>query len=527
MSQRSLPAGLVLLLGMCALPTIGSDGHYMDHPYPKPPCPCVSEMPTPVVAIHLKAPAFGGTGTEIEYRIRVENGSPAPAHHVAVRNAIPGNARFVRADPPPTTNDPELVWQLGTLPPGGSREIWLVLASTGPGDVKNCARVQYEHGQCVCTKVDQPGAAGLQLRKEGPNQAALNDVLNYRLTVTNAGDAEAVGVVVTDAIPAGLEHESRRTTLTWDMGNIAPGQSRSVDYQVVAKQAGRLCNGAVATAAGGLRREVEHCVTVGEAKLALAMTGPARRYLNMPAEYRITVTNTGALPLANVLITNPVPTGMSYVAGRLGQLVGSEVRWSIASLNPGESQSVEVTLRAQQPGLIRNRAVASAGNVKADAEAATEFFGASALLLELVDTDDPVEVGGSTRYVILLRNQGSASVADVQIKAHIPVEIEVTQADGPSKHKTEGQILSFESMTLQPQAEARFVIHAKAIKAGDIRFKVDLTAKEPVQRPDSGGRKHYGVYGHSELILSRSGPLPIFPSRHRRRSPGPRIGESR
>src|SRR5262249_26383167 len=152
----------------------------------------------------------------------------------------------------------ELLWQLGTLPPGACREIVLVLVPTGPGDVKNCARVQFEHGQCVCTKIAQPGAPALQLHKQGPGQAALNNVLPYRLTVPNTGSGQAPGVVVTDALPAGLEHTSRKNTLTWDMGNLAPGQSRTAEYQVIAKQTGRLCNGAVATAMGGLRQEVEH-----------------------------------------------------------------------------------------------------------------------------------------------------------------------------------------------------------------------------------------------------------------------------
>src|SRR5205085_594663 len=62
-------------------------------------------------------------------------------------------ARFVRAVPEPSAREPELHWALGTLPPGVCREIVLVLAPTDANDVKNCARVQFEHGQCVTTRV--------------------------------------------------------------------------------------------------------------------------------------------------------------------------------------------------------------------------------------------------------------------------------------------------------------------------------------------------------------------------------------
>ena len=57
--------------------------------------------------------------------------------------------------------------------------------------------------------------------------------------------------------------------MSWILGTLAPGQSQTVEYQVIAKMAGRLCNKAVATAAGNFRQEQESCVTVGEAKLAI------------------------------------------------------------------------------------------------------------------------------------------------------------------------------------------------------------------------------------------------------------------
>lgn len=443
-----------------------------------------------MVAIHVQAPSCSGLGQEITYTIVVENCSMMPAHHVGVHNKLPANAKYVRATPEPVTLDPEMRWQLGTLPPGGRYEICLVLIPTGSGDINNCARVRFEHGQCVCTRIEQRvGELGLNVRKQGPAQAALNDALSYRITVANTGDSLVTGVVVTDSIPAGLEHETRRNTLTWDMGDLAPGQSRFVDYQLTAKQSGRWCNAAVATAAGGLRHEVEHCVVVGEPKLTMAKTGPARRYLNMPAEYRLTVTNSGTLPLTNVIVADPVPAGMSFVEAKGGQLVENEVRWNIGALEPGASRSVEVALRAQQPGVIRNRATASAGNAKAEAEATTEFFGASALLLELVDTTDPVEVGGTTTYVIIVKNQGTIAVDDVRLTAQVPAELEVTQVTGPAKYKAEGQTLTFDPIALQPQAEVRIVVHVKANKPGDVRFKIELTTKSltngPIQEEES------------------------------------------
>src|SRR6266404_2627120 len=146
-----------------------------------------ADPPAPVVVLRVRVPASAAAGQELEYRICVENCSPAAAHHVLVRNPLPAGAHFVRANPEPSVREPELLWRLGTLEAGAKREIVLVLAPTGSGDVKNCARVQFEHGECVTTKVARPS---LSMHKQGPTQAVLSDTLNYRLTLTNTGSAE-------------------------------------------------------------------------------------------------------------------------------------------------------------------------------------------------------------------------------------------------------------------------------------------------------------------------------------------------
>jgi uncharacterized repeat protein (TIGR01451 family) len=451
----------------------------VEPPSPEPP----SQDPAgPVLAIRVRVAAVVTAGQEIEYHIMVENRSTAAAHHVLVRDAMPANARMVRADPPPTSQNPELQWQLGTLDGGASREIVLVLAAAGPGDVRNCARVQFEHGQCVSTTVSRPA---LRLSKEGPTRAVLYDVLTYRLTVTNTGTAPAAGVFLSDTLAAGLEHSSGQSQLTWEIGALEPGASRTVDYQVVAKLAGRLCNRAAATANGGLREEALSCVQVAEAKLTLTKTGPTRRYLNMPAAYQITVSNPGTAPLANLVITDPLPPQMTFVsASSGGKLADKAVRWNVGALDPGASLTVDVVLRAQVQGRICNRASASADRgLTAHAEACTEFVGQSALLLEMVDTDDPIEVGAETSYVTVVRNQGSAPATNVRIEARVPDQLAVIRVTGPADHRKDGPLIAFQPLTLQPQTEARYVIHVKALRAGDLRFKVELKADQLTSGP--------------------------------------------
>jgi uncharacterized repeat protein (TIGR01451 family) len=422
-------------------------------------------------------------GQELEYRIGVENCSSAPAHHVLVRNPLPANARFVRADPPPQSTQPELAWQLGTLPSGAKREIVLVLSPSGTGEVNNCARVQFEHGECVTTKVLKPSVS---LQKSGPTEAVLNDSLAYKLTVTNTGSAAATDVLLTDTLPPGLEYDGgKRKSLTWEVGTLAPDQSQTVEYQVVAKAPGRLANKAVVTAAGGLREEVASSVTIGEPKLGLSKIGPKQRYLNTPATYQITVSNPGTAPLTGVAITDPVPAQTAFVsASQGGQFLDSHVQWLIGNLAPGESRTVEVVLRALSVGRICNRTTATAdrGLVK-QTEVCTDFVGMPALSLEVGDTVDPVEVGGTTSYNIAVRNPGTNPATKVQVVATVPEQMAVTHAAGAADHRQDGRKIVYDALTLPARGEARYRIDVKALKAGDVRFKVELTADQLTAGP--------------------------------------------
>jgi uncharacterized repeat protein (TIGR01451 family) len=438
--------------------------------------------PTPIVVLHVRVPAGIHAGQELEYRICVENRSAAAAHHVLVRNPLPANARFVRASPEPAVREPELLWRLGTLAGGARQEIVLVLSPTSGEEVKNCARVQFEHGECVTTKIARPS---LHMHKNGPTQAVLSETLHYQITLTNAGNAELSNLLVTDLLPAGLEHASGKERLSWIVGTLSPGQTQTVEYQVVAKKIGRLCNKVISTAAGGMREEMESCVTVGERKLGLTMTGPLRHYINVPARYRLTVSNPGTLPLTQVVINNSLPAETTLVgASDAGQVMKNQVQWLIGTLAPAESRTVEIQLRALMPGRICNRAMAIAEHgLTEQAEACTDFTGAPALTLSVKHTVDPVPVGGETSYCITVRNPGTKPVTRVQIVATAPEQMTVLGAGGASDNHKEGQKIIYAPLTLPPGGEASYRVDVKALRSGDVRFKVELTADQLTAGP--------------------------------------------
>ena len=462
---------------------------------PPGPSPCPADPPTPTVALRVRVPATAAAGQDLEYHLHVENRSQAAAHHVLVRDPLPANARFVRAVPEPAEKEPELRWRLGTLEPCAGREIVLVLAPTGTGDVQNCARVQFEHGECVRTRITgaaKPAAPpGLTLTKTGPAQALLYDVVPYRLTVTNAASTAAAGVTLTDTLPEGLEPSGTKAPLKWDLGTLEPGQTRTVEYQAIAKKAGRWTNRAVLTSAAGERREASTAVVVGAAGLELTKSGPARRYLNRPATYQVTVRNAGTMPATGVVVTDVLPEKAAFVsASEGGRREGGEVRWSLGTLAPGARRTVQVVLRAATAGEVVNRATATADrDLKAEAQAATLFEAATGVTVDVDEQEDPVAVGAETKYTITVVNQGAGPVTRLVVRATVPEQMDVQGATGPSAFRREGRQVVFEPITLQPRDEKVYEVSVKAVRAGDVRFTVDLTADQltagPVHREES------------------------------------------
>jgi hypothetical protein len=101
------------------------------------------------------------------------------------------------------------------------------------------------------------------------------------------------------------------------------------------------------------------------------------------------------------------------------------------------------------------------------------------VLLEVIDTDDPVQIGGRTTYVITATNQGSSPSTNVQITVAVEDAEEIVEASGPTPITVEGNTgRSAPLATLAPKAKATWQVTVKALKPGDVRFRASMTTAE-------------------------------------------------
>ena len=120
---------------------------------------------------------------------------------------------------------------------------------------------------------------------------------------------------------------------------------------------------------------------------------------------------------------------------------------------------------------------------KVDTTIITDVAGIAGLLSTLVDTNDPVPLGDNEIYVITANNTGSLDATKIGITCVLPDSMEFVESTGATKGNIDGNILTFESLpALAPNAEAKWKVVVKALKPGDVRFKVSVTS-EQLERP--------------------------------------------
>ena len=250
----------------------------------------------------------------------------------------------------------------------------------------------------------------------------------------------------------------------------------------------------------GLQEEASADVFVGEAKLAIIKTGPRTRAVKRPTPYLITVINTGTAPATNVKLIDDLGARIRACArtsnskhSANGEHGDAEVKWSLGTLQPGERRTVQLVIRANTAGDLKNRAIASADHGVTSGEAVspqTHFETANGVIIEIDKDHDPVEVGQETSYIVRVWNGGPEAVNNLGTKISVPTAMQVVGTpSGRTAVEQSGQTIRFAPLSnLSPGEEAEYKLRVKAVQAGVARLNVELTSgdlKTPLTSEDT------------------------------------------
>jgi uncharacterized repeat protein (TIGR01451 family) len=177
--------------------------------------------------------------------------------------------------------------------------------------------------------------------------------------------------------------------------------------------------------------------------------------------YTITITNTGTVPATNVVVSDPVPAGLTNaVPEDGGTLAGGTITWTGGPLNVNASVDVHFTA-VIAAGVANGTVITNRATISADAPAAPVTVTAaftvvaepllSATKIVLDGNGAPFEPGDTVRYEITLRNDGDGAATDVVVRD--PVDTDLTNVVLPGGGRLQGGDVVFDG-TSHPELVA-------------------------------------------------------------------------
>jgi uncharacterized repeat protein (TIGR01451 family) len=312
--------------------------------------------PSADLAVTKSGPAAAGAGTNATYTIGISNLGPSNAATVTLSDALPPNTTFVSlaqtagptfncTTPAPGANG-TVTCSIATLTATTSASFDLVvrIAPEATGSITNTATRTTATADpntandSASTTTTLGAVADLAVTKSGPAAAGAGTNATYTIGISNLGPSNAATVTLGDALPPNTTFVSLAQTAgpTFNCTTPAPGANGTVTCSIatltattsasfdlvvrIAPEAtGSITNTATRTTATAdpntANDSASTTTTLGAvADLAVTKNGPANAVAGDNLTYTITVSNAGPAAAANVVITDALPTGTTFVS---------------------------------------------------------------------------------------------------------------------------------------------------------------------------------------------------------------------
>ena len=390
-------------------------------------------------------------GDTLEYVMRFSNVRTTPLLTTALALTLPPGVTVLDAGGA-TVAGGTATWAIGTFDKNQTDERRLRVQVDDLGAAEKfvrIARAQITSGNVAARAVEATqvkAATPLVLTMTAtPDPVSMNDLITYTLTVANRGPVDAAGVVLSLPVPQGLYSTSgcRAVTddgtfpgacaaghdVTWNLGTLAKGATRSVQFVGLVTAAGlpdgTLVNASarVADVAGDVAHATTSTVVLAAPALAVALDDE-----KTPAgvDYVVRFGNTGTVARPSTSLVLALGPGETILDADGAAVDGATVTWALGTLDVGQAGEHRVrvqidSLGASDPHIRRAHAALTSGVQAARAAKVTQLDIGSPLGLTMVATPDPVPLGGLVTYTLTVSNHSADESAGVILRMPVPL----------------------------------------------------------------------------------------------------------
>jgi len=455
------------------------------------------------VWIEKRGPQSAPVGEPFDYLLTIGNNGNVGATTVTVTDALPAGLSFVAADPPPTAEPAiGLEWVFHALDDNGTvleddatlddnatpalaageqRVIRVTVMADSCADVgatvANYAVISSSPEDAFVdddearadTIITAPYGALAATVEVSRARAEPGDGLLYTVHYGNVGSSGLANASLSFTGPDGVSEEL-------DLADLAAGQHGAAVFSASATgSVGETLTAGVALDADGACPIAVSAPTVTLSSPGLQLVKSADRGIACGARgdtvtWSLLVTNTGATPLAGVVVTDPT-AGVNVVAGSVSGLGAdasdpARLVWRLGTLSPGAA--LTLSYRTTPPagaGLVANTATAEAadGTAAASPTAYVRSGCAAGATLAKAWTGGCALAGDEVEVALVVRNTGSAPLSGLVVTD--PLTPGVAFASSDTGGVVSGGAVTF---TLDPlgAGEARTLSYRAVLGAG-------------------------------------------------------------
>ena len=397
------------------------------------------------------------TGEEITWTIKVTNNGPDVSVNTKVSDKLPAGLIYNGHKAEIGNYDPESgVWIVGDLANGESKvlEIKTIVNITNK-TIVNVANVTSDtpgnrtNGTNNTTSFGD--IADLEVIKLVSNATPKKgDVITWTIIVTNNGPDKAIGVNVTDRLPAGLIYNGHDAESglydpsrgIWIIGDMASGDSYKLFIRTIVDISnGTIENIAVANSStpdnNTDNNKGNNTTTVNDdadLEIVKVVSNKNPKY-GETITWTITVTNNGPSDAKNVKVTDKLPAGLIF-NGANGNYNKDTGEWIVGDLANGKSASLVITTIVN----ITNTTIRNVANVTSDtpdsnktnneANNTTDVDPKADLIVVKEVSKQTVKTGEVITWTVTVTNKGPDAAVNTRVTDKLPAGLIFITSDG-------------------------------------------------------------------------------------------------
>ncbi len=435
-----------------------------------------------------------GVGGQITYTLTVTNNGPNAVSGIEVDDNLPTGFTLATAGNPGSITSSvnatrDFIWTVGNLAASASASVQVIVdvgTTVAPAAYTNTATIALDRMVGVNDTVSGNNSDDVDVtvqprfdlevtKTDGQTTVTTGSLVTYTITVDNDGPSAATNVVVTDTLPTGMVFVSATSNSTSfgtgsgqnysaTIASLASGETRTISLvaRVLASATGTSLTNNVSITADNIATQ-----EIGARANTASDVNTLTRVVNLNItkddsadpvlaggsfSYTITAFNSGSADAPNVLFSDPLPAGVTFVSGtftineqtpRSGAITfnstTNQLEANLGTLLANGSSTtnralitLNVTAAGTASGTISNTATITNADGTVSNTETTVINPNFDLTISKTDAVTQIAAGQNLTYTIIVTNSGPSTATAITVTDVLPSQLTFVSATSTS-----------------------------------------------------------------------------------------------